>query len=178
MAEVLRKVKKYLINRYRRRKFGNIGTNVIISKKNLFKNPKNIILGDNVFLGHENVFHGFGGIEIGNGTILAHNIEIQTRNHNYDSIDLKSVPYDNKVHLKSVKIEENVWIGSHVLIIPGVTIGEGAVIGMGAVVTRDVPPFAVMGGNPAQIIKYRDKNKYESLKLDNKIYLKLKYEDK
>ena len=62
------------------------------------------------------------------------------------------------------------------IILKGVTIGEGAVIGMGAVVTKDVPKGAVMGGNPAKVIKYRDMERYEQLKQDGKIYLKMKFE--
>lgn len=53
------------------------------------------------------------------------------------------------------KIGNDVWIGSNVLIKGGVTIGDGAVVGMGSIVTKDVPPYAVVAGNPAKIIKYR-----------------------
>lgn len=56
---------------------------------------------------------------------------------------------------KKVIIGNDVWIGSHALILGGVKIGDGAVIGAGAVVTKDVPPYAVVGGVPARIIKYR-----------------------
>lgn len=62
-------------------------------------------------------------------------MEIITRNHNYDSHDLKFIPYDTLYINKPVVIKENVWIGSHVYILPGITIGEGAVIGMGSVLT-------------------------------------------
>ena len=62
-----------------------------------------------------------------------------------------------------VTIEDNVWIGAHAKICPGVTIHEGAVVGMGAVVTKDVPKCAVVGGNPAVVLKYRDKNTYKKL---------------
>ena len=53
----------------------------------------------------------------------------------------------------AVVIGNNVWIGDKATILPGVIIGDGAVIGTGAVVTKDVPPYSVVGGNPARIIK-------------------------
>ena len=68
------------------------------------------------------------------------------------------------------------WIGSRVTIIPGVSIGEGAVIGAGAVVTHDIPPLAVAGGNPAKVIKYRNQEVYEKLKSEKRIYLDIEYD--
>ena len=118
------------------------------------------------------MYVGHGGLKIGNGSIIAHNVEIQTRNHNFDGINLVSIPYDKVYVLKPVVIGENVWVGSHAKVIPGVSIGEGSVVGMGAVVTKDVPPFAVVGGNPAKVIKYRDKEKYYELKDKGMIYMK------
>jgi maltose O-acetyltransferase len=154
--------------------FKSIGSNVEIYPTNRFMEPQNITIGSNVYIGPGNFLLGYGGISIGNGTIIAHNCEIMTRNHNYDSEDLESIPYDNRYIYKPVIIESNVWIGSNVLIVPGVKIGEGAVIGMGSVVTKDVPPCAIVGGNPAKIIKYRNMEKYNQLKNENKIYLSIK----
>ena len=61
-------------------------------------------------------------------------------------------------HIKSkpaiIRIGDDVWIGASAIILPGVTIGEGAVVGAGAVVTKDIPPFAIVVGNPAKIIRY------------------------
>lgn len=156
--------------------FKHKGNNVTIMNDCYFPASENIVIGNNVYIGPKSSFYGYGSIEIGDGTIIAHKVEIQTRNHNYDSADLKSIPYDKKYIHKKVIIEENVWIGSNVLIIPGVTVGEGSVVAMGAVVTKDVPSFAVVGGNPAKVIKYRDKEKYRELKERNQIYLKLKNE--
>lgn len=156
--------------------FKEIGENTHIMGGCKIVEPENISLGSHVYIGPRNTLFGFGGITIADGTILVHDVEIMTRNHNYDSEDLQSIPYDKVYIHKPVTIEENVWIGSHVLIVPGVTIGEGAVIGMGAVITKDVPKGAVMGGNPAKVIKYRDMDRYEKLKQEGKLYLKMKFD--
>ena len=65
-------------------------------------------------------------------------------------------PYGDERVRKPIVVEDHVWIGRNAIIGGGVTIHEGAVVGMGAVVTRDVPPLAVVGGNPARVIKFRD----------------------
>ena len=92
---------------------------------------------------------------------------ILSTNHNYEG---SKIPYDEAYIKKSVIIEDYVWFGIGVKILPGVTVGEGAIVGMGSVVTRDVPPCAIVGGNPAKVIKYRDKQKYERLKKEGKVY--------
>jgi len=66
--------------------------------------------------------------------------------HEYDAIEKRN---------ERVKIGNDVWIGQNVTILPGVTINDGAIVGAGAVVTRDVPSYAIVGGNPAHVIKYR-----------------------
>ena len=59
---------------------------------------------------------------------------------------------------RPVTIDDDVWIGDRVLILAGVHVGKGAIIGAGAVVTKDVPPYAIVGGNPAHIIRMRGDN--------------------
>ena len=115
-----------------------------------------------------------GGIEIGDGTILSHGIQIFARNHNYNSEDLHFLPYDERDICKKVTIGKNVWIGARSTILPGVKIGDGAVIGAASVVTKDVPSCAVVCGNPAKIVKYRNKNIYDRLVSSNKSYIRYK----
>lgn len=158
---------------YKRLKY--VGKNVYISEGSKIEGHSNIEIEDHVWIGRNCDLHAMGNILIKRGCIISHNIEIWTSNHNYNSSDLEMIPYDRRFNIKPVVIGENVWIGSSVIITGGVTIGEGAVVGAGSVVTKNIPACAVVGGNPAQIIKYRDKELYYRLKEEDKIYLKENY---
>lgn len=74
------------------------------------------------------------------------------------------IPYDESYIYKNITIGDCVWFGNRVLVIGNINIGEGAIIAAGSVVTKDVPPLAIVGGNPAKIIKYREKDHYYKLK--------------
>ena len=87
-------------------------------------------------------------IEIGNNVGIAHNCKIYTLGHNINSPEFKTIGL-------SVKIEDNVFLFSNVLVMPGVTIHEGAIVLAGSVVTKDVPAYTIVGGNPAKYIKDR-----------------------
>ena len=89
----------------------------------------------------------------------------------YDAADLQYVPYDRRFVNKTVNIGEYVWVGARTIILPGVSIGRGVVIGAGSVVSSDIPDYAVVGGNPAKIIKYRDDKIFEDLVSKNKGYI-------
>jgi maltose O-acetyltransferase len=158
------------------KKFKSVGLNVQIAYDCNISEPEKMEIGNNVYIGENGVYQAGGGLKIGDGTIIAHNVEILTKNHNYDADDLEAIPYDGTYIAKKVVVGENVWIGSNVCIVPGVTIGEGSVIAMGSVVTKDVPAYAIVGGNPAVILKYRNKDRYQVLKSQQNIYLKLKSE--
>ncbi len=123
----------------------------------------NIRVGDNCH---------FNGMKMGGGNVLIHNnlhsgeeVLILAQSHNYNGDEL---PYDSTYIIKNVVIDDNVWIGSRVLIIGEVHIGEGAIIGAGSIVTKDVPPLAIYAGG--KIIKYRDKEKYNRLKTLKKFH--------
>jgi len=107
-----------------------------------------------------------GGVKIGDYFHTGRGLTIFTSNHDYDKGD--KIPYGNDDVLREVVIGNWVWCGANVTIVPGVHIGDGAVIGSGAVVTKDVPECAVVGGNPAKVIKYRDKDHFYKLKSEGK----------
>ena len=121
---------------------------------------KNLKLGGNVYIGGSRLCCE-GGIEIGFNTKIGEGCFFLTSNHNYKST-LKT-PYDHIGFLQSIKIGENCWIGAKSIICPGVKIDDGAIVAMGSVVTKSVPKCAIVGGNPAKIIGWRDKNLYDNL---------------
>ena len=77
---------------------------------------------------------------------------IITSNHNYEG---DKIPYDEKIITKEIVIGDCVWLGNRVTIVGNVNIGDGAIIAAGSVVVKNVPNYAIVGGNPAKIIRYR-----------------------
>lgn len=110
-------------------------------------------------------FVGSGKVYIGNYFHSGTECMIITQNHNYEG---EMIPYDHTFVYKNVTIGECVWFGNRVTVTGNVTIGEGAIIAAGSVVCKDVPPLAIVGGNPAKVIKYRDKEHYYKLKAEGK----------
>lgn len=117
--------------------------------------PK-ITIGDNTAIGDYTQISAANEIRIGNGVLTGRFVYISDNNHGKSDFEnLKKHPGKRDLYIKGpVIIGNNVWIGDKVSILSGVTIGDGAVIGCNAVVTKDVPPYSIVGGVPAKIIKY------------------------
>lgn len=95
-----------------------------------------------------------GGLEIGNGVTISSGTHILT--HNHSVTDPKRHWREQEIIFIPLRIGDGVWIGANAIILPQVrSIGEGAVVGAGAVVTKDVAPFSIVGGNPARVIGWR-----------------------
>lgn len=120
-------------------------------------------------------FCNFNGMEIsGNGVVLIGSyfhsgVECMmiTQNHNYEG---SRIPYDDTYIKKRIIIGDCVWLGNRVTIVGDVNIGDGAIVAAGSVVCKDVPSCAIVGGNPAKIIKYRDIDHFEKLKKEKKFF--------
>lgn len=110
----------------------------------------------------------WGGVIIGRYFHPGRGLTIFSSNHDYDGGNF--IPYNKNSIPKPVVIKDFVWCGANVTIVPGVTIGEGAIIGAGSVITKDVPDYAVVGGNPATIIKYRNIQQFKKLKEEGKFF--------
>ncbi len=102
----------------------------------------------------------YGRVKIGNQVMMGPEVLIQTRNHRTDRTD---IPMQGQGVIESdLTIEDDVWLGARAIILPAVkTIGRGAIVAAGAVVTKPVPPFAIVGGNPAKVIRLRTEPKGE-----------------
>lgn len=105
-------------------------------------------IGRNVFVNQNCTFYDLGGLEIGDDVMIGPNVSLITSGHPVEPSRRRDF-----VVAKSITIERNVWIGAGATIIGGVTVGENSVVAAGAVVTEDVPPNTLVGGNPATVIR-------------------------
>lgn len=126
------------------------GKNINIEKGAMFS--RFLSIGDNSGVGINAKI--YGEVEIGNNVMMGPDCVIYTRNHKYLCVD---APMNEQGFSESRKvvIGDDVWICGQVIILPGVTIGDHSIVGAGSVVTKDVPAWAVVGGNPAVILKSR-----------------------
>ncbi len=148
-----------------RLKYGDFPYNFINKDVKIGK-PKNLKLGHSIFIGPKCCLCCEGGLEIGSYTRIAEETLVLTSNHDYKNPTL--LPFDGTNFMQKVSIGKAVWIGARTTICPGVKIEDGAIIAAGSVVTKSVPRCAIVGGNPARIVGYRDIKLYDKLENDNK----------
>lgn len=127
------------------------------------ENKSEIIIGDNFCGGNDLKILCCGKVILGNNITCAGNVFIASENHGLNPMTPSF--NDNELECHTTKINDGVWLGEKVIVLPGVEIGEKAVIGAGSVVTKDIPPYTIAAGNPAKVIKKWnfDKEKYEKI---------------
>ena len=135
-----------------KRGLGSCGTNVSIQLPVCFTHPDKIHIGNDVaFAAYVHIWGG-GGLTIGNRVMIGSHSAITTVTHDHEPEMMWGT-----VVTRPVVIEDDVWVGTHTAILPGVTVGRGAVIGAGSIVNRDVRPGAIVAGAPARLIRYRNR---------------------
>jgi acetyltransferase-like isoleucine patch superfamily enzyme len=113
--------------------------------------PEGIVIGENTTIGDSTFLDGRSGLHIGSNVNLGSHVRIWTRQHDIDAPDFAEVG-------ARVNIGDYAYLGSGCIVLPGVTIGEGGVAAAGSVVTKDVPPYTLVAGVPARVIRERSRD--------------------
>lgn len=163
--------------RFERSQFARIGRNVIFETGVLVFHPENLEIGDGVYVGHYTIlkgyyrgrmvigdgtwigqqcfFHSAGDLSIGRNVGIGPGVKILTSSHVEEGIS-KPILH-SRIQTAPVVVEDDADLGVSCVILPGVRVGKGAQVGAGAVVASDVPPYAVVAGVPARLIRTRTK---------------------
>ena len=132
-----------------------IGSHAVIHYGSEIRCPKRLEIGKGSIVGDNAILDARCGLVIGRHVNISSNVSIYTLQHDY-----RDRKFHCNVEQRRMKVEigDRVWLGANVIVLPGVTIGEGAVCCAGAVIAKDVPPFSVMAGIPAQQIRERPRD--------------------
>lgn len=153
ITKVYRRLIMYLL----RPLFGRHGSGFLFDPDGYYT-YKNIFVGNNVSLGMKSVLMAeLSEIHIGNHVMFGPEVIVIGGGHNATVVGrfMKNVHEKTGNEDLGVVIEDDVWVGTRAIILRGVSVGRGAIVGAGAVVNKSVPPYAIVGGNPARIVRFR-----------------------
>ncbi len=173
--EEVKKHRSHGDGRFDLRDFRFVGENVVLEANVLVFHPETITLGANVYVGHNTILKGYylnemvigdhtwigqgcflhsaGGISIGRAVGIGPMVKIITSAHRDDRLEIPVL--HQELEFRKVTVEDGSDIGIGAILLPGVRVGEGAIVGAGSVVTQDVPPYTVVGGVPARLLRRR-----------------------
>jgi acetyltransferase-like isoleucine patch superfamily enzyme len=139
--------------RYLRRRLAALGKDCALYEDILIMNMAGLSIGDRVDISPGTQINAAAGVAVGSDSLIGPGVRIWSVNHRFTdpSLPIRDQGFD----FKPVTLEADVWVGTNAVILPGVTIGRGAVVAAGAVVTKDVPPLAIVAGVPATLISWR-----------------------
>ena len=155
--DMLKRTAYYCVNHTIGKKQATIGKGTKIHATVILRQAYNIEIGNDCLINHNNVLQAGkvdGKIKIGNYVHTGANVMIIAFNHGFDTRGVPTIQQD--YYDANISIGDDVWIGGGSIILAGVTIGKGAIIAAGAVVNSDVPEYAIVGGVPAKVLKYRN----------------------
>jgi acetyltransferase-like isoleucine patch superfamily enzyme len=129
-----------------------IGKNCVIRRGIYLASPNQLEVGDGSFLGRASLYCT-GGVKIGKNVNISDGVVIITAKHDVNSANFEA-------RYEPITIGDWAWIATNAMVLAGVNVGEGAVVAAAAVVTKDVPPYSIVGGNPASVIGERKKQTF------------------
>lgn len=116
-------------------------------------NPEKISIGSHCNLAQGAFITGGGGVRIGDWVGFGPDVKVWSVTHRFD--DAERPWLLQGWEMKAVEIEDDVWLGANVFVMPGVTIGKGAIISAGTVINKSIPPYALVAGNPGRVVGWR-----------------------
>jgi maltose O-acetyltransferase len=145
----------WLRSHFLRHLIGGMGRDCTIQANIRIGNPEKLHIGNHCNFGQDVFIMAGGGVRIGNYVGIGAGAKIWSVNHRYDNPDIPWLLQGWEY--KEVVIEDDVWIGASAFIMPGVTLGKGAIISACSVLSKSVPPYSIVAGNPGRVIGWRKK---------------------
>ncbi len=142
-----------LRNAVMRSRLKGLGPNTTLQRGFRVTNPELVSIGSNCNLAQGVFITGGGGVTIGDWVGFGPDTKIWSVNHRYEDPDRPWL--QQGWERKPVEIEDDVWLGANVFVMPGVRIGRGSIVSAGAVVTKTIPEYALVAGNPARVVGWR-----------------------
>jgi len=128
------------------------GESIIVKQDAYIGSGIGLKIGDRSQIGHNSRIGQ--QVTIGNDVLMGPDVVIMANSHAFEKLDAP-INKQGALTVEPIEIGNDVWIGTRAIILPGVTVGDQAIIAAGAIVTKDVPKAAIVGGNPAKVIRYR-----------------------
>lgn len=153
--------------RYAPERFARCGEHVQIDPRVYISHPSRVVLGDWTTIQSQSAMHSIGGVHIGSYVGIGYRVLILSFEHRYRNA--KTIPFDDGIFLQPVLVRDFAWVGWGSMLMPGVEVGEGAIVSMGSVVTKSVPPLAIVLGNPATVVGYRSREHFEQCKAEGRV---------
>lgn len=137
-------------------KLGACGNNTLLKRPADIKNPRNVFLGSNVYIGSRSTFMtvGEGKCIIKDNSGSAEGLTVICSNH-VQKVGCYMERTNGDNEYADIIVEEDVWIGANVILLPGARVGRGAIVGAGSVIRTKIPPYAVVYGNPAKVVGFK-----------------------
>lgn len=164
LIDLIKKIRTWYFTTIAKHRLGSYGKRLLVNGPCKF--TKNTRVGDYCNFNGMSISGG-GNVTFGDYFHSGQECLIITQNHNYEG---DMIPYDKTIIKKNIKIGSCVWFGHRVIVVGDVSIGDGAIVAAGSVVVKDVPKCAIVGGNPAKVIKYRDEIHYEQLEKEKRFF--------